>query len=94
MIRTFADRRTVRLFEGEPVRGVSKELRRICQRRLEQLHAAATIDMLRIPPGNRLEKLKGDRGGQWSIRVNDQWRICFTWRDGDAFDVWFGDYHA
>jgi proteic killer suppression protein len=94
VIRTFADRRTVRLFEGEPVRGVSKELRRIAQRRLEQLHAAATIDMLRIPPGNRLEKLKGDRAGQWSIRDNDQWRICFTWRDGDAFDVWFGDYHG
>ena len=47
-----------------------------------------------MPPGNRLEKLKGDRSGQWSIRVNDQWRICFTWSDGDAFDVWFGDYHG
>ena len=93
MIRTFADRRTARLFEGKPIREISRDLRRLAQRRLEQLHTAAELDTLRVPPGNRLEKLKGDRSGQWSIRVNDQWRICFTWRGGDAFDVWFGDYH-
>ena len=93
MIRTFADRRTARLFGGKPVRGISPDMRRLAQRRLEQLHAATGLEMLRVPPGNKLEKLKGNRSGQWSIRVNDQWRICFTWRAGDAFDVWFGDYH-
>lgn len=94
MIRSFADKRTARLFEGEPIKGVSRDLRRLVQRKLEQLHAVAEIDALRASPGNRLEKLRGDRAGQWSIRVNDQWRICFAWRDGDAFNVWFGDYHG
>lgn len=61
--------------------------------KLGLLEAAATLDFLRSPPGNRLEALKGDRAGQHSIRVNGQWRICFTWRDGDAYDVEFCDYH-
>jgi toxin HigB-1 len=94
VIKTLADRRTARLFGGEPIQGISPELRRLAQRRLEQLHAATGLEMLRVPPGNRLEKLKGKRSGQWSIRVNDQWRICFTWRAGDAFDVWFGGYQG
>lgn len=62
-------------------------------RKLAMLHAAGRIDDLRIPPNNRLEKLKGDRREQWSIRINDQWRICFTWKDGDARDVEIVDYH-
>lgn len=62
-------------------------------RKLESLHAAVEVIDLRVPPGNRLERLKGDRSGQFSIRVNDQWRICFVWRDGSADDVELTDYH-
>ncbi|MDR0703190.1 MAG: type II toxin-antitoxin system RelE/ParE family toxin [Azoarcus sp.] len=63
------------------------------RRKLEQLHMASHLDDLRVPPGNRLERLSGNREGQWSIRVNDQWRVCFVWRDGDAWDVEIVDYH-
>ena len=62
-------------------------------RKLAQLHAATRLDSLRVPPGNRLEALKGDRAGQYSIRINDQWRICFEWKDGDAYLVKITDYH-
>lgn len=62
-------------------------------RKLRLLNNAASLDELRIPPGNRLEALKGDRAGQWSIRINDQWRICFAWRSGDAWNVEIVDYH-
>lgn len=93
MIRSFADKRTARLFAGEPIRGVAPALARTAQRRLLQLHAATTLDQLRVPPGNRLEKLSGDEEGRWSIRVDRRWRLCFGWRDGDALEVWFGDYH-
>ncbi len=62
-------------------------------RKLRQLDASLTLDDLRNPPGNRLEALKGDRKGQWSIRINDQWRICFRWNDGEARDVEIADYH-
>ncbi|CAA9354817.1 MAG: Toxin HigB [uncultured Gemmatimonadaceae bacterium] len=93
MIRSFADRDTARLFAREPVRRFPAELRRVMLRKLAVLDAAEALDDLRVPPGNRLEKLKGDRAGQHSIRVNDQWRICFRWRDGDAHDVAIVDYH-
>ena len=66
---------------------------RVAERKLAQLHAAATLEFLRAPPGNRLEALKGDRRGQYSIRINDRWRLCFRWADGDAFDVEVVDYH-
>jgi proteic killer suppression protein len=62
-------------------------------RKLTQLNAASALDFLRIPPGNRLEKLSGDREGQWGMRINDQWRICFSWTDGDALEVEIADYH-
>ena len=62
-------------------------------RKLTQIHGAATLTFLQVPPGNRLEKLSGDREGQWSIRINDRWRICFHWRDGHAHDVEITDYH-
>jgi proteic killer suppression protein len=65
----------------------------VALRKLDQLDASVRIDDLRAPPGNRLEKLKGDREGQWSIRINDQWRVCFRWEDGDAWDVEIVDYH-
>jgi proteic killer suppression protein len=62
-------------------------------RKLRILDAATTLDDLKVPPGNRLERLQGDRSGRWSIRINDQWRICFRWRDGDAHEVELVDYH-
>ena len=93
MIRSFGDRDTERLFAREPVRRYSSDLRRALLRKLVAVDAAEALQDLRVPPGNRLEKLKGDRAGQHSIRVNDQWRICFHWRDGDAYDVEIVDYH-
>ena len=94
MIRTFADKRTARLYVGGPVRRVHADLAVLAQRKLRLLHRARSLADLAAFKGNRLEKLRGDREGQWSIRVTDQWRICFRWADGNAFDVWFGDYHA
>jgi len=92
MIRSFRDKNTQALFSGRcPRRWLS--IRGVAERKMAQLNAAATLDFLRAPPGNRLEPLKGDRAGQWSIRVNDQWRICFRWQDGDALDVEIVDYH-
>ena len=93
VIKSFGDRDTERLFAREPVRRYPAELRRVMLRKLVAVDAAEGLDDLRVPPGNRLEKLRGDRSGQHSIRVNDQWRVCFTWRDGDAYDVSIVDYH-
>jgi proteic killer suppression protein len=93
MIRSFADRETERLFARTPDRRFPPELHRVMLRKLLQLDAAERLDDLRIPPGNRLEALKGDRKGQHSIRVNDQWRVCFRWEDGDAYEVEIVDYH-
>ena len=93
MIRSFADRETERLFARIPVRRFPAELHRVMLRKLVQVDAAERLDDLRIPPGNRLEPLKGDRKGQHSIRVNDKWRICFRWDDGDAHEVEIVDYH-
>jgi proteic killer suppression protein len=91
MIRSFADRDTERLFGDERVRRF-QAIERQARRKLLQLDAAAGLPDLRVPPGNRLEALTGDRTGQHSIRINDQWRICFRWRDG-AHDVEIVDYH-
>ena len=93
MISSFADRDTERLFRREGVRRFPAELHRVMLRKLGLVDAAEQLDDLRVPPGNRLEKLKGDRAGQHSIRINDQWRICFRWRDGNAFEVEIVDYH-
>jgi toxin HigB-1 len=93
VIRSFADRDTERLWEREPVRRFPSDLRRIMLRKLGLVDGAVQLDDLRIPPGNRLEKLRGDRAGQYSIRINDQWRICFRWRNGNADDVAIVDYH-
>jgi proteic killer suppression protein len=93
MIRSFADRETERLFARTPGRRFPPELHRVMLRKLIQLEAADRLDDLRVPPGNRLEALKGDRKGQHSIRVNDQWRVCFRWDDGDAYEVEIVDYH-
>lgn len=93
MIKSYRDRDTQRLFEREPVRRYPVELRRAMLRKLVAVDAAEALHDLRVPPGNRLEKLHGDRAGQHSIRVNDQWRICFRWKDGDAHEVEIVDYH-
>ena len=93
MIRGFADRDTQRLWEREPVRRFPADLRRVMLRKLGHVDAAVRLDDLRSPPGNRLEKLKRNRDGQYSIPVNDQWRVCFRWRGSDAFDVEIVDYH-
>ncbi len=93
MIRSFADRDTERLWEREPVRRFPHDLRRVMLRKLGHVDAAVQLVDLRLPPGNRLEKLKGNRTGQHSIRVNDQWRICFRWSGNDAYDVEIVDYH-
>ncbi|MGD9603334.1 MAG: type II toxin-antitoxin system RelE/ParE family toxin [Gammaproteobacteria bacterium] len=93
MIKSFRDRETERVFQGVFSRRFPKEIQRVAARKLEIIAAATQLDTLRIPPSNRLEKLKGERAGQFSIRVNDQWRICFTWRSGDAYDVEIADYH-
>ena len=78
MIQSFADKRTAATFLGLRVRSLSTDLLRVARRKLAQLHQAGCIEDLAVPPGNRLEKLSGDRHGQWSIRINDQWRICFV----------------
>ncbi|MGV9825316.1 type II toxin-antitoxin system RelE/ParE family toxin [Gordonia sp. NPDC003429] len=93
MIRSFGDKTTERIWDEQYVKGVDRALQRAALRKLELVHAAAGVEDLRIPPGNRLERLVGDRLGQHSIRVNGQWRICFTWRNGGADDVELVDYH-
>lgn len=93
VIKSFADRRTKDLFGRERVKGLSDEIQRAALRKLLILDAAAGVEDLRIPPGNRLEALRGDLRGFHSIRVNDQWRIVFRWSDGHATDVRMIDYH-
>jgi proteic killer suppression protein len=93
VIKTFADRRTKAVFEDVPVKGVGADVRRAARRKLLMLDRAVSLADLRVPPGNRLEVLRGDRVGQHSLRENDQWRICFVWREDDAYDVTITDYH-
>jgi proteic killer suppression protein len=93
MIRTFRDKETEQLFQRQSSRRFPANLHQAMWRKLAILNAAERLDDLRVPPGNRLEKLSGDRTGQHSIRVNDQWRICFEWREGDAYKVEITDYH-
>lgn len=92
MIQSFGDESTRRVFMGEPPKKFERIARAI-QRKLLMVHAAHVIVDLKMPPGNRLESLKGNRSGHYSIRVNDQWRICFIWKDGNAYDVTIEDYH-
>ena len=92
MIRSCRDPKTETLFHDNDVPRF-RAIERVARRKLLYLHQALRLDDLRIPPGNRLEALKGNRKGQHSIRVNDQWRICFVWKDGEVFDVEIVDYH-
>ena len=93
MIRSFKCKDTAALFAGVRCHRRWQSFRAVAERKLAMLHRAVRLDDLRIPPQNRLEALKGDRKGQWSIRINDQWRICFVWNDGQVFDVEIVDYH-
>lgn len=92
MIKSFKDRRTERLFIGTGV-AAFRSIATVAIRKLDMLDSAVDLNDLRSPPGNRLERLKGDRRGQYSIRINDRWRICFVWRAGHAHDVEIVDYH-
>ena len=94
MIRSFRDSATEALFLREPPKRYSRALAEAGLRKLLMLDAAQALDDLRVPPGNRLEKLVGSRQGQHSIRINSQWRICFVWRGGSACDVEIVDYHS
>ena len=93
MIRSFACHETEKLFQDETARRLPPQIQRVARRKLLVLHQARNLNDLRVPYGNHLEALKNDRLGWHSIRVNDQWRICFRWQGEDAFDVEIVDYH-
>jgi proteic killer suppression protein len=94
MIKTFADKRTAEIFAGRPVKkGFPGDLVVVARRKLDMLDSATTLESLKLPPSNRLHPLKDDRKGQHAIRINSQWRLCFVWMDGDAYDVEIADYH-
>jgi proteic killer suppression protein len=93
MIKTFRDKETERIFARQFSKRLPPNLHRLAWRKLAILNATDRLTDLRVPPGNRLEKLAGDRAGQYSIRINDQWRICFEWREGNTYEVEITDYH-
>ncbi len=93
MIRNFKDAEAARIFRRERSAKLPLDIQRVAWRKLNMLEFANSLDDLRVPPGNRLEKLVGDREGSYSIRINDRWRICFEWRDGAAWSVEIVDYH-
>ncbi|HEY8183952.1 MAG TPA: type II toxin-antitoxin system RelE/ParE family toxin [Thermoanaerobaculia bacterium] len=93
MIQSWSDREAERIFNLLRSRKLPPDIQRVALRKLRMLDAAASLEDLKIPPSNRLEKLRGDREGQWSVRINDQWRVCFRWAGGNAHDVEITDYH-
>ena len=93
MIRSFKSKETEKLFQRESARRLPPNIQSVALRKLRMLDAATILDDLKIPPANRLETLRGNRKGQHSIRINNQWRICFRWKDGNAYDVEIVDYH-
>jgi toxin HigB-1 len=93
MIRSFGSPETERVFSLQRSRRLPGDIQQVAVRKLKMLNNARTLQDLRSPPANRLEKLSGDRSGQYSIRINNQWRVCFQWRDGDAYEVEIVDYH-
>jgi toxin HigB-1 len=94
MIASFASTETERIFVGQLSRKLPNDIQKTARRKLLYLHEAEDLQDLLAPPGNRLEKLKGNRDGQYSIRINNQWRICFRWQNNQAFDVEIVDYHS
>lgn len=93
MIRNFNDKETQKIFERQRSRKLPSDIQQVALRKLRMLNRAETLQDLRVPPANRLERLVGNRNGQYSIRINDQWRICFEWQEGDALNVEIVDYH-
>jgi len=93
MIKTFKSEETKKIFARQHSRKLPQDIQQVAYRKLRMLNNAIGLNDLRIPPANRLEKLKGDRDGQYSIRINDQWRICFDWLNGDALNVEIVEYH-
>ena len=93
MIASFRDKETAKIWEGRRSRRFPTDIQTVALRKLRLLNSARRLEDLRVPPANRLEALKGDRSGQHSIRINDQWRICFVWNEGNAFQVEIVDYH-
>ena len=93
MIRNFKDKETQKIFERQRSRKLPSDIQQVALRKLRMLNRAETLQDLRVPPANRLERLVGNRDGQYSIRINDQWRICFEWQEGDALNVEIVDYH-
>lgn len=93
MIRNFADKEAQRIWSGQVSRRLPTDIQAVARRKLRMLNNAVSLEDLRIPPANRLESLFGNRKGQHSIRINDQWRLCFRWKDGEALDVEIVDYH-
>lgn len=93
MIKSFADKNTEIIWNRQWINSMPKEVQRVAYRKLIMLHRAISLNDLRVPPGNRLEKLSGDRSGEMSIRINKQYRICFIWTNGDAYEVQIIDYH-
>ncbi|MEW6739140.1 MAG: type II toxin-antitoxin system RelE/ParE family toxin [Nitrospirota bacterium] len=93
MIKSFRDNETEKVYSREGSNKLPRDIQQVALRKLRMINNAKNLNDLRIPPANRLEKLKADREGQYSIRINDQWRICFTWQEGDAHDVEITDYH-
>jgi len=93
MIKSFKDKETEKVYSREGSNKLPRYMQQVALRKLRMINNAKNLNDLRIPPANRLEKLRGDREGQHSIRINDQWRICFTWQKGDAYDVEITDYH-
>lgn len=92
MMKTFRDKETGKIFHRQGSRKLPQDIQHLARRKLIILDSATELNTLRVSPGNRLEALKGDRKGQHSIRINDQWRICFLWKTGDAYDVEITDY--
>lgn len=93
MIRNFKDKETQKIFERQRSRKLPSDIQQVALRKLRMLNRAETLQDLRVPPANRLERLVGNRNGQYSIRINDQGRICFEWQEGDALNVEIVDYH-
>ncbi len=93
MIESFRDKRAAAVFLGKSPKGFPSDLLQVARRKMRMLDAAVRLDDLKAPPSNHLEALKDDRAGQHSVRVNNKWRLCFVWRDGNAFDVEIVDYH-
>jgi proteic killer suppression protein len=93
MLQTFQSEETAKIFRLQFSRKLPSDIQQVAVRKLRMINNAVSLNDLRIPPANRLEKLSGERAGQHGIRINDQWRICFEWRDGDAYDVEIVDYH-